>query len=98
MKQFKLPKEFAEKWVAALRSGEYKQSYEDYENDGCYCTAGVGYEVNGYQPKGDKLLNFPDKDPLTGKLFHEIVTMNDEQKLPFAEIADWIEENVEFVQ
>ncbi len=25
MKQFKLPKEFAEKWITALRSGEYKQ-------------------------------------------------------------------------
>lgn len=24
-KQFKLPKEFAEKWLTALRSGEYKQ-------------------------------------------------------------------------
>jgi hypothetical protein len=42
-KQFRLPKEFAEKWLTALRSGKYKQAVEtlyDPDVDG-FCCLGV---------------------------------------------------------
>lgn len=48
MKYWKLPKEFAEKWVAALRSGEYAQTtgrladLDDEDREPCaYCCLGV---------------------------------------------------------
>lgn len=60
-KQFKLPKEFGEKWLQALRSGEYKQGgaalkfeilkEEIIDEDtlpGCYyCCLGVAGKING---------------------------------------------------
>lgn len=60
MKQFKLPKEFAEKWVAALRSGEYTQGKgilqqfinsdwdgEEPSKETCsYCCLGVAGVIN----------------------------------------------------
>jgi len=42
-KEVKLPKRFKDKWVKALRSGEYKQGtgflYDSYKD--CYCCLGV---------------------------------------------------------
>ncbi len=45
----KLPIEFKEKWIAALRSGEYKQGSEVlYSNSrGTYCCLGVACIVGG---------------------------------------------------
>jgi len=49
---FTLPKAFAEKWIAALRSGEYKQGQEALMiegpyNDKKYCCLGVACDVVG---------------------------------------------------
>lgn len=45
----KLPKKFKEKWLKALRSGEYKQSTgfltEQYEGESNYCCLGVACKV-----------------------------------------------------
>lgn len=49
MKQFKLPKEFAEKWLKALRSGEYEQGADALktvnEDNVCFCCLGVAGDV-----------------------------------------------------
>lgn len=47
-KKFKLNREFAEKWVAALRSGEYKQgtNYLFNESKDSYCCLGVACVIN----------------------------------------------------
>ncbi len=37
----KLPLEVKEKWLTALRSGEYEQTTQSLKNDGRYCCLGV---------------------------------------------------------
>jgi hypothetical protein len=41
----RLPKEFKKKWLAALRSGKFKQGIEALENDGKYCCLGVACRI-----------------------------------------------------
>ena len=46
-KKFKLEKEFAKKWLEALRSGKYEQGEGYLQNaDGQYCCLGVACRVN----------------------------------------------------
>lgn len=46
-KKYKLEKEFAEKWVKALRSGKYEQGEGYLENaDGQYCCLGVACKIS----------------------------------------------------
>ena len=138
-KKYKLPREFAEKWVAALRSEEYIQGKgflctirhaggeEVY--DITYCCIGVGGAICGisdeimnsqgvftteFFTKHDlEKFNLPkeivgdcgnDISKLTetqSAFLTELVNMNDGEngvdKKTFLEIADWIEENCEFV-
>lgn len=58
-KKFELPKAFAEKWVKALRSGEYKQGHHVlFRNDfqSCeYCCIGIAGIVAGV--KESRMLN-----------------------------------------
>lgn len=47
-KKYSLPRDFAEKWVAALRSGEYAQARERLGNSvNGYCCLGVACKVAG---------------------------------------------------
>lgn len=52
-KQFRLPKEFAEKWLTALRSGEYQQGEETLiqidGNECSYCCLGVAGRIAGFE-------------------------------------------------
>ncbi len=41
MGNIRMPRELGEKWLAALRSGEYKQTDEYLEDNGSYCCLGV---------------------------------------------------------
>lgn len=120
MEHYSLPKEFAEKWISNLRSGEYKQTREILFNEKkCgYCCLGVAAHMQGIT--NDKLCNngelfelldwgTPEEDTtlttdfgipndlICGKLKTELITMNDDLKKSFESIADWIEENVEFI-
>ena len=50
-------KNIKEKWIAALRSGEYKQGRKHLNNNGAYCCLGVLCEVyleNCDEPKIEK--------------------------------------------
>lgn len=96
-KKYQLPKEFAEKWVKALRSGEHKQIKGSYIKDGCYCAMGLGFMISG-AVVGEIKLYGAGKTPL--KMFDiksNIISLNDEKGKSFPEIADWIEANIEFI-
>ena len=140
-KKFKLPKEFALKWVEALRSGEYTQGEGDLaiidENeDGTvtlqntsFCCLGVAgylcgnnisklasesYLDNSFKDVPTLLLGYSSDNSLVKVLSHlndgtsssdvlkgEFVFRREIKhpydKLTFLEIADFIEDNVEFV-
>ena len=108
-KGFELPKEFAEKWIAALRSGEYKQGLFKLYRDSSktFCCLGVACAVEGininniigelFIRKGisEKIPKILCGDTLYG-LPATLSDMNDTGK-SFEEIADWIEQNVKFI-
>lgn len=104
----KLPEDFKRKWVKALRSGKYKKgfSYLKIESGGefQYCCLGVACEISGGNFKRQDG-NYPHKDNtdipamLRGrnKVTNKLAFMNDgidETEKSFAEIADYIEENL----
>jgi hypothetical protein len=107
MESQKLDPEFKAKWIAALRSGEYKQGNEILfdEELNTHCCLGVACRVAGVDPlKGDGFIKF-DTDGavpeiLTGDtgIPEKLAYMNDglygETQHSFLEIADWIEANL----
>lgn len=107
-KQYQLPKEFAEKWIEALRSGIYGQTYRKLTdmNDN-YCCLGVACIIENIEPS--EMANYNDTffndttlktaDYFEGKneLIQILVEMNDYTKSSFKEIANWLEQNVEFI-
>lgn len=104
----KLDPEFKAKWIAALRSGEYKQGTGWMYKDGKYCCLGVASELCGVPAKGkviildegyteDEIRKIPQ--PLRGKsgtndVVKSLTNLNDVQQKSFSEIADYIEKNL----
>ena len=101
-----LTKEQKNKWVEALRSGKYKQTFGGLRNQDAggyrYCCLGVLEQVcpaNGVEP------NFFSSDAYRrlGKVeldAYDLVSrklwmMNDKGRMSFSEIANWIEKNLE---
>lgn len=92
-----MDREIRDKWVAALRSGKYKQGKHVLRTkDGNYCCLGVLKEIEpdlsnapwdyaGVEPFDPDILSFYDQACLARK--------NDAGET-FNPIADWIEENV----
>lgn len=85
------------KWVAALRSGEYKQGTEYLCKDERYCCLGVALRVAGIEPDGcvltlDERLLFGLRSCLGAPsgIGDSLATMND-KGVPFTKIADTIE-------
>lgn len=124
MKQFTLPREFGEKWLAALRSGKYRQTVGALCRGNSYCCIGLAGKIVGATSKfmrtGGAFTNDPDysnedsygmpaiKAPNSlpeqiigvasrNQLVQELICLNDNQRKSFAEIADWIESNVDFI-
>lgn len=95
-----MKKEIAEKWVEALRSGEYKQVRGSLKEDGRYCCLGVICEINGKDKAGLKKGNaLPSKTALKffGLSYGEasaLANMNDGGR-SFKYIAKHIEKNWE---
>jgi hypothetical protein len=101
-------------WVAALRSGKYRQRKYALCCDGEYCCLGVLCEINGLHkeskdndPDGYNSYSykdtsdsenvpeaFADEIELSEKHRNTLTHMNDTNEKTFAEIADWIEENL----
>ncbi len=112
MKKYSLPREFAEKWVEALKSGGYEQTQRvlrERRLDGsyCYCGNGLAYEANGYEFANNTQIICNGKNysgfvshgilPIKETLFDEVINLNDNRNLSFAQLADWITENVNFI-
>lgn len=85
-------------WIAALRSGEWKQARGQLHKDGAYCCLGVLCEVAGIAHNDMDCLSDPVRGygPLYVMLggrdrVDTLTNKNDFERAPFAEIADWIE-------
>jgi hypothetical protein len=114
-----MDKAIKEKWIAALRSGEYKQGRNNLkmtepEGNTCvHCCLGVLAELCGIKSEtqcGTKawLFIFSDnvamEESLSAKLLdtiglsprqeEDLIELNDGKGASFAEIADYIEENL----
>lgn len=93
----------AKKWVAALRSGEYRQGKGALvTEDGKYCCLGVAchlYEMEGVQPpiayRGRNFLPDAVCEWLGTACISLVALLNDGQGIPFPEIADIIESEPE---
>lgn len=105
-KEFRLPKLFTDKWVKALRSGEYTQGHFRLCQNGKYCCLGVACNIAGHQ----KTLNIDeDMQFVSIKQYNNVPKelkgvlelpkvlseMNDHGNRGFKYIATWIEKNVE---
>lgn len=97
----KLPKEFKDKWIAALRSGEYTQCIGRLHDDGGHCCLGVAEIISGAKSQDTGVLigEFPEAIQFKTKVKRDenvsltLTEMNDSGK-SFPEIADWIEANL----
>lgn len=111
LKPYKLPKEFATKWLAALRSGEYiKCESQLVEIDGpsffcSYCAMGIAGHILGASDtkmKGSMFLTHqivPDLplELVSHNRFTDYISdLNDNKGKTFPEIADCIEAVCEF--
>lgn len=89
-------------WIAALRSGKYKQAKGTLRRDGGFCCLGVLCDVMGAQWVDEDAIvngelqnvylsnNAADTAELKDGEQEKLWTMNDDGK-PFSEIADYIE-------
>ncbi len=132
-KKFTLPKEFALKWIEALRSGEYKQgestlvatnSLKPTLENTKFCCLGVAGYICGFSIKELNSFFYLEKNThkapaqISGGVENDLVrilsTFNDgfgdigykdaftfrgdfKTRLNFSEIANFIEDNVEFI-
>ncbi len=106
----KLPIEFKEKWIAALRSGEYEQGEIMLHYKGTFCCIGVACVISGYslleldETGYAYSFKFPRvPDVISGSaagnnIVKTLANMNDGtdgiRKHSFLEIADYIEANL----
>lgn len=109
MKQYQLPREFAEKWVEALRSTDETKHHtgelQSIRDRSCYCSIGVSCVANEIQISSDgmsmiidgKKIDYYEGFIFKGRLAYDLVDLNDRQEKTFAQIADWLTTNVEFI-
>lgn len=92
-------------WVKALRSGEFEQCRHELTNGmGGFCCIGVGYRVLGFGPQemGNEISTEDDGPTyvaaaalgLPSDIRDRLIELNDDERKPFPEIADYIEANL----
>jgi hypothetical protein len=94
-----MKKEIRDRWVTALRSGEYEQGRHDLRRGDEFCCLGVLCDVMN--------IDVPERgqadayDAVTRLLaaakvgtLGKLVSMNDDDRTPFAGIADYIEQHI----
>ncbi len=79
-------------WIAALRSGEFKQGHLRLGDKRGYCCLGVLCKVAGYKFKSNDTW-LPDTSSVSPDAQNYLVMMNDADCLSFSQIADWLESN-----
>jgi hypothetical protein len=109
MKKYQLPKEFAEKWVEALRTTTEEKHHHGRlrhpANIDCFCGIGIGMVANNIVISDDGVAIIIDSkttDYFNSFIFEyalvcDFVVKNDQERLTFFELSDWLEENVEFI-
>jgi hypothetical protein len=102
--------EFKKEWIGALRSGKYEQGHRtlrDSKGDK-FCCLGVACDlfdpsawvesVDRYYSMHGHVSVLParlsTKIRLTPDQQDDLIRLNDDKKLSFDKIADWIEENL----
>ena len=91
-----MDKKLKTKWVKALRSGKYKQGRLGLYNSESrgYCCLGVLASVVSGKRGSNGVYNIGyDPYEKVGKS-PDLVSLNDDKKQSFSEIADWIEQNI----
>ncbi len=88
----KFTQEIKDKWVAALRSGEYRQgTFQLKSQKGYYCCLGVlNHVINYGQPEHHGQLN----GLLDRSTQNRLIFLNDQTVKSFDEIASYIECNI----
>lgn len=83
----RMPKELADKWLAALRSGEYKQAKEVLYNEETngYCCLGVLQKCISGEIVPDPSAELPDRDWLDSHNIKFIDMYNGENLSPYIE-------------
>lgn len=97
-----MKQEWKEKWVKALRSGEYEQGREWLKRNGKFCCLGVLCDISKLSEwYEDTYIGLSGALPrevskLVGGVGEQnkLVDMNDREKKSFLEIADYIEKNL----
>lgn len=100
-----LPRKFKRAWIAALRSGEFRQGTGKLLRYGTYCCLGVACKVAGVPDNEIEymgqvnlpLLNeyqIPNVLGVGTPLANSLVNMNDTRGFSFLEIANFIEQNI----
>ena len=89
------------KWSKALKSGKYRQCRDVLSNHGRYCCLGVLGKVCGYKllspiRSEDNVLTtgFRNDVGMSSKLESKFVNMNDEERLDFKQIAEYIDKEL----
>jgi hypothetical protein len=86
------------KWVAALRSGRYRQGYGRLQTwDGSNCCLGVLCRVAHLKFDKSQLdLSYDqfEKCGLRARTQKKLITMNDLERMTFEEIASYISRNL----
>lgn len=93
--------ELKSKWVTALRSGKYKQgqTFLYSSKDESFCCLGVLCEVEGiprsaFVGRCTTTIEWFDCGLTPKQTSFLGDTMNDQERIPFPEIADYIEKNL----
>lgn len=90
-----------DKWIKALRSGEYEQTSGSLEAGGKFCCLGVLCKLENVNPSIETKAGEITHDPyfvlendLLKRDYGVFVEMNDAEGMSFSEIADYIEANL----
>lgn len=97
--------EIKQKWIAALRSGEYEQGHRQLavarkaEQPYLYCCLGVLCEVMNYHPNPSEFeaylpTTIAGEAEVGSQDEETLVRLNDRERKTFSEIAEWIEANL----
>lgn len=89
--------EHTQKWLDALRSGEYEQGRGFLELKGNYCCLGVAAAVVGIptDESGENYERVRNALGISRQEQDDLTTLNDVYEKPFTEIADEIESILE---
>lgn len=95
-----ITKKIKEDWITALRCGEYKQGTgllcdSNILGNHVFCCLGVLADITGIETSSDGMLDSLDSFLLLSEIDQNtLIRLNDDIKLNFNQIADWISDNI----